>query len=136
MRLEKNKAKPKSEEKVEQENTYVKRLLQHDPTGLGLDLKVFQIVRTVRSTQGVHDGTIVVGIFVGSGNAQNVRSDARILFDVFDVFLKGQKPKLSHHSPLNPQIPQLTCRSNNGGLSFTSVISTVKEQTPSRLGSP
>lgn len=29
-----------------------------------------------------------------------------------------------------------TCRSNNGGLSLTSVISTVNEQTPSKLGSP
>jgi hypothetical protein len=29
-----------------------------------------------------------------------------------------------------------TCRSNNGGLSLTSVISTVKEQTPSSEGSP
>lgn len=30
----------------------------------------------------------------------------------------------------------LTCLSNSGGLSFTSVISTVNEQTPSREGSP
>lgn len=29
-----------------------------------------------------------------------------------------------------------TCRSNSGGLSLTSVISTVNEHTPSRLGSP
>lgn len=87
-KLSQTKIVRKKESKKEQEITYVKRFLQHDPTGLRLYLKVFQVVRTVRSAQRVHNGTVVVRVLVGSGNAQNVRPYACILFDIFHVFLK------------------------------------------------
>lgn len=45
------------------------------------------------------------------------------------------EPAINHALHQHPLLP-LTCRSNSGGLSLTSVISTVKEQTPSKLGSP
>lgn len=53
-------------------------------------------------------------------------------YNIKDNILRGSS--LNIISSIN--IFGLTCLSNNGGLSLTSVISTVKEQTPSRLGSP
>lgn len=73
---------------MEQGKTYVQWLLQHDPAGLGLDLKVLQVVRAVGGAQGVHDGAVVVGVLVRGGHAQDVGADAGVLLDVFDVFLK------------------------------------------------
>lgn len=83
-------------------NTYVERLLQHNPAGLRLDFEVIQILRIVRRRQTVNDGAIVVGILVGSGDAQNVGANAGILFHVLDVFLGWGFHMLVHRIEMPP----------------------------------
>lgn len=69
-------------------NTYVKRLLEHYPAGLGLYIEILQIVGIEGRTQAIDYGAIVVGIFVGGGNTQDVRTNAGILLNILHIFLQ------------------------------------------------
>lgn len=48
--------------------TYVEWLFQHNPSGLGLNFEVFQVVGVVGRAECVHNRPIVVGIFVRGGH--------------------------------------------------------------------
>lgn len=69
--------------------TYVERLLEYDPAGLRLDLKVFEVLMIGSGVERVHDGTVVVGILVRRRHAQNVRANARVLLHILHIFLRG-----------------------------------------------
>lgn len=70
------------------EGTYVQGLLQDDPSGLGLNLKVLQIVGVDGRRETVHYRTVVIRIFIGCRDTQDVRTDTRVLLHVLHVFLK------------------------------------------------
>lgn len=80
--------------------TYVEWLFQHNPSGLGLNFEVFQVVGVVGRAECVHNRPIVVGIFVRGGHAKDVGSDAGILLNVLDVFLEAfnEKFRLANES--------------------------------------
>jgi len=69
-------------------NTYVKRFLEHNPTGFGLDFKVFQIVGIEGGSQAVYYSSIVVGIFIGGGDTEDIGANTGILFYILNVFLQ------------------------------------------------
>lgn len=68
--------------------TYVERLSEYNPSGLGLYFKVFEVIGVVRCAEGIDDGSIVVSIFIRCGYTQNIGADAGILLHVFNIFLK------------------------------------------------
>ena len=69
-------------------DTYVERLSQKDPSRFWLNVKVVQIPWVEGRGQAVPNGSVVISILIRSGNSQNVGVDVRILFHVFNVFLK------------------------------------------------
>lgn len=67
--------------------TYVEWLSENNPSGFGLNFKVFQVVGVVRCAECVHNSSIVVGVFVRGRHTKDVGSNARILLHIFNVFL-------------------------------------------------
>jgi len=68
--------------------TYIERLLQEDPAGLGLDVEVIEVGGVVGGGEAVADGAVVVRVLVGGRDPKDVGPDVGVLFHVFDVFLK------------------------------------------------
>lgn len=73
------------------EHTYVQRLLQHNPSGLGLYFKVLQVIGIHWGRETVHYRSVVIRIFIRGWYTQDVCSDACVLFYIFDVFLKEEE---------------------------------------------
>lgn len=73
------------------EHTYVQRLLQHNPSGLGLYFKVLQVIGIYGGRETVHYRSVVIRIFIRGGYAQDICSDACVLFYILHVFLKERQ---------------------------------------------
>jgi len=69
-------------------DTYVEWLLENYPSRFGLDFKVIQVGMILWRREGVDDGSIVIRILIGGRDAENIRTNARILFHILDVFLR------------------------------------------------
>ena len=68
--------------------TYVERLPQVDPAGLGLDVEVVEVGGVNGRRDAVADGAVVVGVLVRCRHAEDVGADVGVLLHVLDVFLK------------------------------------------------
>lgn len=74
-------------------DTYVKWFLQNDPSRFRLNFKVVHVLWIVWCRYRINNSSIIVSIFIRGRNTQNIRSNACILFDIFDVFLEFNKEK-------------------------------------------
>lgn len=121
-------------------DTYVKWFLEYNPSGFGLNFKVFHVLWIVWCRYWINNRTIIISIFIRSRHTQNICTNACILFYIFNVFLKifrswmknerdkirleklcgtrnEKKCHFSHVKNANKWfiIALLTWRSNNGG---------------------